>query len=58
MTAKVIQFRSYQRSRELARMQGDLERSLAKLNEIAVEVFKSLKIDAADIASESDRSRP
>ncbi|MBI5260355.1 MAG: hypothetical protein HY852_00885 [Bradyrhizobium sp.] len=56
MTAQIFQFRKYQKSRELARMQSDIERSLAKLNQIAADVFKALKIDTADHAPGTESS--
>ena len=47
MSAQIIQFRKYQKSREFARMHGDVERSLAKLSELAAQVFSALQSDAA-----------
>jgi len=45
MAAQIIQFRNYQKSRELARMPADIESRLAKLNEIAGRLFASLRAD-------------
>jgi hypothetical protein len=47
MSAQIIQFRKYQKSRELARMHGDIEKSLAKLSVLAAQVFDALRNDAA-----------
>ena len=52
MSAQIIQFSKYQRSRELARMHTDIERSLTKLSEMAAQVFKALRDDAAAGPSE------
>lgn len=57
MSAQIFEFRKYQKSRELARMQSDIEKSLAKLNQIAAQVFKCLNVDAAGNASGTDSSR-
>ena len=45
MAAQIIQFRKYQKSRELARMHTDIEGRLAKLREIADRLFASLRAD-------------
>jgi hypothetical protein len=45
MAAQIIQFRNYQRSRELARMHADIEERLTKLHEIANRLFDSLRAD-------------
>ena len=47
MTARIIQFRDYQDPGHLAAMHGDIETRLAKLTEMAAEVFKALMIDTA-----------
>ena|SRR5215475_7895949 len=52
MSAQIIQFSKYQRSRELARMPSDIERSLTKLSELAAQVFKALRDDAVAAPSQ------
>lgn len=52
MAAQIIQLRKYQKSRELARMQGDIEKCLARLNEIAARLFDPLRTDTAAVVSE------
>jgi hypothetical protein len=47
MTAQIIQFRDYQIPRDLAPMHGDVETSLAELNQMAAEVLNALMIDTA-----------
>jgi hypothetical protein len=51
MSAQIIQFSKYRKSREFARMHGDIEKSLAKLSELAAQVFSALQDDAAAIGS-------
>jgi hypothetical protein len=51
MSAQIIQFSKYRKSREFARMPGDIERSLAKLSVLAAQVFSALQNDAAAIGS-------
>jgi hypothetical protein len=58
MSAQIIQFRKYQKSRELARMHGDIESSLAKLNELAAQVFEALQDDrTAGVSGVSSRQK-
>jgi hypothetical protein len=45
MAAQIIEFRKYQKSRELARMHADIESRLVKLREIADRLFASLRAD-------------
>lgn len=45
MSAQIIQFSKYRKSRELARMHSDIERSLTKLSEMAAQVFNALRDD-------------
>jgi hypothetical protein len=45
VAAQIIEFRKYQKSRELARMHANIESRLAKLNEIADRLFASLRTD-------------
>jgi hypothetical protein len=45
VAAQIIEFRKYQKSRELARMHADIERRLARLREIADRLFVSLRAD-------------
>ena len=47
MSAQIIQFSKYRKSREFARMPGDIEKSLAKLSVLAAQVFSALQNDAA-----------
>jgi hypothetical protein len=54
VAAQIIEFRKYQRSRELARMHADIERRLARLREIADRLFVSLRADF----DRSERSGP
>jgi len=58
MSAQIIQFRKYQKSREFARMHGDIEKSLAKLSELAAQVFKALQDDAVARVSEASVRQP
>ena len=48
MAAQIIQFRKYQKSRELAQMHTDIESRLAKLREIAARLFDSFERDLGD----------
>ncbi|MGY8668937.1 hypothetical protein Q3C01_42160 [Bradyrhizobium sp. UFLA05-109] len=58
MSAQIIQFSKYQKSRELARMHSDIETSLAKLSEMAAQVFSALRDDAvADPSGVSARQQ-
>jgi hypothetical protein len=49
MSAQIIQFSKYRKSREFARMPGDIEKSLAKLSVLAAQVFSALQNDAATL---------